>query len=96
MDDEVFLAQLNKYPSLRRRMEEILNVAGDLTESLNLADDAEGALIENSRHLNREALQAWASNKAMQTEAQFEKKHKKAHKDIKKNFVGTVHLEILK
>lgn len=96
MDDEVFLAHLNKFPALRKRMEEILNVAGDLTENLNLADDAEGALIENSRHLNREALQAWASNKANQAAAQFEKKHKKAHKDVKKNSVGTVHSETSK
>lgn len=96
MDDDVFLAHLNKYPALRKRMEEILNVAGDLTESLNLADDAEGALIENSRHLNREALQAWASNKATQVETQFEKKHKKAHKDVKKNSAGIVPSEILK
>jgi len=96
MDDKVFLAHLNKYPALRKRMEEILNVAGDLTERLNLADDAEGALIENSRHLNREVLQAWASNKAGQAAAQFEKKHKKAHKDVKKNSVGIVHSETLK
>jgi len=38
MDDEVFLAHLNKYPALRKRMEEILNVA----------DDAEGVLIESN------------------------------------------------
>jgi len=64
-----------------------------MEEILNVADDAEGVLIENSRHLNREVLQAWVSNKANRAAAQFEKKHKKAHKDVKKNSAGTVHSE---
>jgi hypothetical protein len=89
MDDDVFLSRLNKHPALRKRMEAILSVAEDVTESLDLADDAEDSLIEHGRHLNREALQAWASNKVTQAANQFEKKHKKAHKDVKKNSVGT-------
>jgi len=58
-----------------------------------LADDAEDALIEHGRALNREALQAWALNKARHSAQQFEKKHKKANKDVKKNCVGTVRSE---
>lgn len=56
------MAHLKKYSVFRKRVEEILNVAFDLTESLNLVDDAEGALIENTSS-NGEALQAWASSK---------------------------------
>jgi len=41
-----------------------------MEEILNVADDAEGVLIENSRHLNREVLQAWVSNKANRAAAQ--------------------------
>lgn len=77
-------------------MEAILNVAEDMTESLNLADDAEEALIEHGRALNQEALQAWALNKVEQAAGQFEKRHKKAHKDVKKKSAGTVPLETLK
>ena len=96
MDDELFLAQLNKHLALRKRMEAILSVSEDLTDRLALADDAEEALIEHGRALNREALQAWALNKASRSGQQFEKKHKKASKDVKKNCVGTAHLEISK
>lgn len=73
MVDEVFLAHLNKYPAIQKRMEELLNVAGVLTESLNLTDDAEGTLKENSRQLNRKALQAWASNKVNHATTQYKK-----------------------
>ena len=67
-----------------------------MTLTLALADDAEDALIEHGRALNREALQAWALNKASQSTQQFEKKHKKANKDVKKNSVGTAPSETSK
>lgn len=93
MDDESLLKLLSKHPALRKRIEGILNVAEDSHESLDLADDAEERLIEEGRHLNREALQAWASNKSEKTTERFETKHKSAHKDIKKKSTGTVHSE---
>lgn len=93
MDDEALLKLLSKHPALRKRIEGILNVAEDAHESIDLADDAEERLIEEGRHLNREALQAWASNKTKQTTERFEKKHKNAHKDIKKKSTGTAPLE---
>ena len=93
MDDELFLKQLSKHPALRRRMESILSVAVDINESIELADTAEERLIEEGRHLNREALEAWAVNKIDQTASCFEKRHKNARKDVKKTSVGTVHSE---
>lgn len=95
MDDELFLKQLSKHPALRKRMESILSVAVDMTDSIELADTAEERLIEEGRHLNREALEAWAANKIDQTTVRFERKHKYARKDIKKNSVGTARLEKL-
>ena len=53
MDDAIFLERLSKHPALRKRMEAILGVAEDITESLDLADAAEESLIEHGRHLNR-------------------------------------------
>jgi hypothetical protein len=93
MDDKLFLEKLSKHPALRKRMEKILNVAVDLNDSIALADTAEERLIEEGRHLNREALEAWAVNKIDRTAADFEKKHKTARKDVKKNSIGTVPLE---
>lgn len=93
MEDEVLLGLLSQNPALRQRIEGILRVAGNLQESIELADTAEEQLIEEGRHLNREALQAWASSKASQSATQFEKRHKSTRKDIKKNSIGTAHLE---
>ena len=92
MDDKLFLEKLSKHPALRKRMESILNVAVDLDESIELADTAEERLIEEGRHLNREALEAWAVNKIDKNSENFEKKHKNARKDVKKNSIGTVPL----
>lgn len=96
MDDALFLQQLSKHPALRKRMEKILSVAVDINESIELADTAEECLIEEGRHLNREALEAWAVNKTTQTAERFTKKHKNARKDVKKNSIGTVHSEKFK
>lgn len=95
MDDELFLKKLSKHPALRKRMESILSVAVDISESIELADTAEELLIEEGRHLNREALEAWAVNKLEQTTTRFERKHKHARKDVKKNSVGTAPSEKL-
>ena len=89
MDDKLFLEQLSKHPALRKRMEKILSVAVDLNDSIELADTAEEHLIEEGRHLNQEALEAWAVNKIDKTAVGFEKKHKTARKDVKKNSIGT-------
>lgn len=93
MDDALFLKQLSKHPALRKRMESILSVAVDINESIEWADTAEERLIEEGRHLNREALEAWALNKVDQTGARFEKHHKNARKDVKKNSAGIAHSE---
>lgn len=89
MDDELFLQKLSNHPDLRKRMEKILNVAVDMNNGIELADTAEERLIEEGRHLNREALEAWALNKIDQTATRFEQKHKNACKDVKKNSTGT-------
>lgn len=93
MDDKLFLEQLSKHPALRKRIEKIVDIAVDLNDTIELADTAEERLIEEGRHLNREALEAWAVNKVDKTAADFEKKHKAARKDVKKNSIGTVPLE---
>lgn len=89
MNDEELLKTLSKHPALRKRVEQILSIAEDVDERIELADTAEERLIEEGRHLNKESLEAWASNKVKQTAARFEKKHKNVRKDVKKNSIGT-------
>lgn len=93
MDDKLFLEHLSNHPALRKRMEKILSVAVDLNDSIELADTAEEQLIAEGRHLNREALEAWAVNKIDKTASVFEKKHRTARKDVKKNSIGTAPLD---
>ena len=82
MDDETLLDLLSMNPTLRSRIENVLKVAYNLDDSIELADTAEEKLIEIGRHLNREALQEWANNKAIQSSNNFEQKHKMSRKDI--------------
>lgn len=93
MDDDMLLSLLSQHPLLRKRIESVLSIAADLDENIELADSAEEKLIEMGRDLNREALQAWANNKASQLSKQFEEKHKVSRKDIKKKSVGTAPLD---
>ena len=93
MDDETLLNLLSRNPALRSGIENILNVASNLDDSIELADSAEEKLIEIGRHLNREALEEWANNKAIQSSNNFEKKHKASRKDVKKKSIGTHHSE---
>jgi dihydroorotase-like cyclic amidohydrolase len=90
VNDEDFLKTLSKHPALRKRMEQILNIAEDADEDIELADTAEERLIEAGRHLNKESLEAWANNKVKQSVARFEKTHKHVRKDVKKNSTGIV------
>jgi len=53
-----------------------------------LADTAEERLIEEGRHFNREALDAWVVIKISQTAERFETKHINARKDIKKTLLA--------
>ena len=71
MDDETLLNLLSRNPALRSRIENILNVASNLDDSIELADSAEEKLIEIGRHLNREAHQEWANNKSIQSSNNF-------------------------
>jgi|GEM_PF-6172824 len=46
MDDEALLNLLSRNPALRSRIENILNVASNLDDSIELADSAEEKLVE--------------------------------------------------
>jgi hypothetical protein len=93
MDTTEFMAQLEKFPQLKTKFEEMLEIAINSDGKIELADDAEERIITAGHQLNRETLQTWAQNQASSKSLQFEEKHKKAHKDEKKNFTGIVRSE---
>lgn len=85
MDSKELAERLEQYPSLKAGFEELLRIAENESGTIELADDAEDRIIEAGRHLNHDALELWANRQALTKATAFEKRHKNAHKDVKKN-----------
>ena len=62
-----------KAPCFKKAYGKILSVAVDINDRIELADTAEERSIEEGRHLNREALAAWAVTKIDKTARKDEK-----------------------
>lgn len=85
MEEEHLLERLLKYPSLKKRMEKILDVLENTSGEVTLAGAAESCLIEEGRQLNQEALQYWAEQQAKRQADRFEQHHQQVRKSGKKN-----------
>ena len=72
-DDLKLIEKLNSNPALKKRVEEILNIAHNSSGKLITADEAEMKTIEEVQKLGREVLKEWAVNQ-----------HEQAIKDTKK------------
>lgn len=87
MTDEALVAFLREHPDIRNRVASIAlaieNAAGDLDE----ADAAEERLVEEMRHLGREALQGWAEKRVEATEQDI-RRQPSLHRQGKKNSAG--------
>jgi predicted signal transduction protein with EAL and GGDEF domain len=60
--DERFLTRLNQHPSLRERIETLLDIVDDVTGDCTKADAAEQAVLDEVRKLGQAALQGWATH----------------------------------
>ena len=60
LSDEEFWAFLQKHPDLRDRFASIVSAVENSEGNLKEADTAEERIIEEMRHLGREAMQGWA------------------------------------
>jgi hypothetical protein len=58
--DELFLTRLQQYPSLRERMETLLNIVDNVAGDCTKADAAEQAMLDEIRKLGNAVLQSWA------------------------------------
>ena len=94
MVSQKLLEGLEAFPKLAARFEQLLGVAQNSKDDIELADDAEGRIIMESRELNKEVLEAWAVSQAAKKSELFETRHKHARKDVKKNSSGTPRSEI--
>lgn len=91
MDNQELINSLSRHPSLKKRVEEMLKIVESSPEEIEFADTAEECIIEEGRHLNREALQAWADRQASIRSMNFEDRHKNTRKSGKKNSTGIAH-----
>src|ERR1700733_6889031 len=71
LSDEEFLAFLEKHPDLRDRFGSIVSAVENSEGNLKEADAAEERILEEMRHLGREAMQGWAERQVEVTEQEI-------------------------
>lgn len=92
-NDLKLLEKLNSNPGLKKRVEEILNIAHNSSGELITADQAEEKTIEEVQKLGREVLREWAMNQHETVAKRIKEEKPKVKKHIKKNSIGNQHLD---
>lgn len=92
-DDLKFLEKLKSTPILRKRFEEILNIAHNTSGDLITADEAEAKAIEEVRKLGQEVLREWATNQHEKIVETSRRENQKIRNHVKKNSIGNQRLE---
>lgn len=87
-------SRLNHHPELKAKIEALLLVVENAEGDLVKANEAEQQVMEEIRQLGQAALQGWANRQNQVQSEQFIKNYPKAHRTRKKNFTGTVGLEV--
>ena len=89
-DFDITLAQrISQYPSLKNRIELLINIIEDSAGDCQKANEAEMRVIEELRQMGSEALHSWSEHKIEQATKDFDKDHSTAIKSGKKNSGGT-------
>jgi uncharacterized protein YigA (DUF484 family) len=88
MTDEALVAFLRKHPDFRNRFASIISAVKNAEGDLDEADAAEERLVEEMRHLGREALRGWAEKRVEVTEQEI-RQQPSLHRQGKKNSAGT-------
>jgi hypothetical protein len=82
------VAFLRKHPDFRNRFASIISAVKNAEGDLDEADAAEERLVEEMRHLGREALRGWAEKRVEVTEQEI-RQQPSLHRQGKKNSAGT-------
>jgi hypothetical protein len=86
--DISFAHRINRYPSLKNRIELLMNVLEDCAGDCQKANEAELRVMEELRQMGSEALHCWAEHKEEQATEDFVQAHSTAAKSGKKNSGG--------
>lgn len=81
MDTKELAEKLARYPEIRQRFEELVNL---VEEGATSADAAEERVIETLRNLGQESLQSWADSTSQRVSAQTQQNIPKSRKETKK------------
>ena len=90
--DDGLIRKLENHPRLKKRFQEILDIAENTSGELITADEAETKAIEELQKLGREVMQEWADSQHQRQVETFEKENK-TRRHIKKNSTGKQNLE---
>lgn len=71
LSDEALMAALRAHPELRKRVSSIVMAVEGGDGELKEADAAEERMVEETRHLGREALKSWADRRIEATEREI-------------------------
>ena len=87
------IERLSRYPELKTRVEQLLDVVENTRGDIELADDAEQLVVDELRGMGGELLQGWAANQALSKESAISVKGVNARRDVKKNYTGIPPME---
>ena len=73
-EEELLLLTVRNNPELGRCVLEMLEIAGEDIDDINLADDAEEIVVENIKKTGKELLTTWARNKQKKLHEQVKSK----------------------
>jgi hypothetical protein len=84
MDSKQLLEKLNKYPKIKSRVIDLINISEG--KDLEIADEAEMAVKDSLDGMGNDILTTWAENREDRVSQEF---NEKAPKHRKKNSIGT-------
>jgi hypothetical protein len=84
MDSKQLAEKLNKYPKIKSRVIDLINISEG--KDLEIADEAEMAVKDSLDGMGNDILTTWAKNREDVVSQEF---HEKASKHRKKNSIGT-------
>jgi pyridoxine 5'-phosphate synthase PdxJ len=93
MDTKELTELLNKYPDIKKRVEEMLLFVDGANEEVNLADEAEERVIEGVRGIGFSMMENWAKRQVNKSSEHIKKTLPKAQKHSKKKSAGKPRLE---
>jgi hypothetical protein len=86
MTDQELIDFLNRNPNVKNKLKNLAKVSDNVELSYTRGDDAEEAVINYSRELNKELLQSWGQQEALRIANNVEAQIPAARKHrLKKN-----------